>query len=326
MSVTGQEDGFLPLIHRFVRRFDRTRPRPAPGEDGDRAAPTIPVPCVVEHPSLPLFWLSGAGDRLAGMRVHLAQIGYGDDESVSERRDRVAALVARQRGADLIVLPELWAHTGMGFEQWKQVAEPVDGPTFTAVAEAARSAGAYVHAGSIVECDAGDYYNTSVLLAPDGSRLATYRKIHRFGFSVGEPAIMQPGRDIVTATIEMDGRSTAVGLATCYDLRFPEMFRLLLDAGSEIVIVPAAWPAARVGHWTLLGRARAVENQVFIIAVNTAGTHNGMTMGGRSQLVDPAGTVLAELGDDEQVQVVDIDPGVVAGVRRDFPVLADRRL
>jgi predicted amidohydrolase len=261
------------------------------------------------------------------MRVHLAQIGYGDDESVPERRDRVAALVARQAGADLIVLPELWAHTGMGFEQWKQVAEPVDGPTFTAIADATRRVGAYVHAGSIVERDEhGDYYNTSALLAPDGSRLATYRKIHRFGFSVGEPAIMQPGRDIATATITVDGRSTVVGLATCYDLRFPEMFRLLLDAGSEMIIVPAAWPAARVAHWTLLGRARAVENQVFVIAVNTAGTHNGVTMGSRSQLVDPGGTVLAELGDGEQVQVVDIDLGVVADVRRDFPVLADRRL
>jgi predicted amidohydrolase len=118
-----------------------------------------------------------------------------------------------------------------------------------------------------------------------------------------------------------------IGLTTCYDLRFPELYRALLDAGALVVLVPAAWPAARVEAWSLLGRARAVENQYVVVQCNTAGTHGGVPMGGRSQVVDARGRVLAEAGpDDEQVLVVDVDLDDVTAWREQFPVLADRRL
>ena len=117
-----------------------------------------------------------------------------------------------------------------------------------------------------------------------------------------------------------------VGLSTCYDLRFPELYRRLLDAGAEAFIVPAAWPMPRVAHWTLLGQARAVENQCGVVACNTAGTHAGHEMGGHSQVVDATGKVLASAGADEQVISTDIDIAAVAAWRRDFPVLLDRRL
>lgn len=262
------------------------------------------------------------------MRIHLLQLGYGDDETVAERIDRVAALVRSQQGADLIVLPELWSAGGFAYRHWLERAEALDGPTVQAVAAAAKDVGAVVHAGSVIERDdAGRLYNTSVLLDRDGQRLAHYRKVHRFGFGVGEPVLLQPGEDLVTAVVTCaDGTSTTTGLTTCYDLRFPEMYRGLLDAGAEVVLVTAAWPAARVAHWTLLGRARAVENQQVVVAVNTSGTHAGHEMGGRSQVVGPMGEVLAEAGPDEQVLVVDVDPAVVAQARRAFPVLADRRL
>ena len=266
------------------------------------------------------------------MRICVLQVAYGDGEPVAARVERVAALVAAQRGADLVVLPELWAPGGFAYRGWAEHAEPVDGPVVAALAGAARSAGCAVHAGSIIERGPdGLLRNTAVLLDADGAVTAVYRKIHRFGFGQGEPLLLEAGEDLVTAEVPVtaDGPSpdrVRLGLATCYDLRFPEMFRALLDAGTQIFVVPAAWPAARVAHWTLLGRARALENQCVLVAANTAGTHAGHTMGGRSQVVGPMGEVLAEAGDGEEVLVVDVDTAAVAAARQAFPVLADRRL
>jgi predicted amidohydrolase len=153
--------------------------------------------------------------------------------------------------------------------------------------------------------------------------LAHYRKIHRFGFGEGEPKLMEAGDEIVVTTLP-DG--TRTGLATCYDLRFPELFRRLVDAGARLVVVPAAWPAPRVEAWRLLGRARAIENQLIVVQCNTAGTHAGATMGGYSQIVDATGAVLAEAGPDEEVLVADVEVATVDRWREAFPVLADRRL
>jgi predicted amidohydrolase len=271
------------------------------------------------------------------VRVHVLQIAYGDDEAPATRRDRVASLVAEQHGADLVVLPELWAPGGFSYRTWQRDAEPVEGPTVKAIRVAAQEIGAFVHAGSIIESapeatgeDGRGLFNTSVLLGPTGDLLATYRKVHRFGFGVGEPLLLDAGSRVVAVplpgTDDGHGHPAVVGLATCYDLRFPEMFRALLDAGAQVVLVPAAWPAARIEHWTVLGRARAIENQSALVAANTAGTHAGTPMGGRSQVVAPTGEVLAEAGDGEQVLVVDVDLSAVQQVRDSFPVLADRRL
>jgi predicted amidohydrolase len=273
------------------------------------------------------------------MRVHVLQLAYGDDEPVPERVERVAALVREQRGADLVVLPELWAHGGFAYRSWAERAEPVDGPTMDAMAKAARDAGVVLHSGSIVERlprDAADgadrgpqgrgLWNTSVLLGPGGEQLATYRKIHRFGFGAGEPTLLEAGNEIVAPALSLAGADVTTGLATCYDLRFPEMFRRLVDVGARLVLVPAAWPVARVEAWSLLGRARAVEDQIVLVQCNTAGTHAGVTMGGRSQVVDATGAVLAQAGDAEEVLAVDVDLAAVDDWRERFPVLADRRL
>jgi predicted amidohydrolase len=122
------------------------------------------------------------------------------------------------------------------------------------------------------------------------------------------------------------GDPVKVGLSTCYDLRFPELYRRLVDDGAEVLVVPAAWPMARVEHWTLLGRARAVEDQCVVLQCNTAGTHARHVMGGHSQVVDATGKVLAAAGADEQVLSIDIDTSAIAPWRESFPVLADRRL
>lgn len=272
------------------------------------------------------------------MRAALVQLAYDDDEPVDVRVARAVALVHDQAGHDLVVLPELWAPGGFAYRQWVERAEPIDGATGSAMSAAARAAGVVLHAGSIIEAAGpGDdkgaqgrgLWNTSLVYGPDGELLATYRKVHRFGFGAGEPALLEAGTDVVTLEVPRPatgGAGVRLGLATCYDLRFPELFRRLLNDGAEVVVVPAAWPAARVGHWSLLGRARALENQCWVLACNTAGTHSRHRMGGRSQAVDALGEVLVEAGEHEQVLSVELDVDAVTTQRASFPVLADRRL
>jgi predicted amidohydrolase len=269
-----------------------------------------------------------------GMRVALVQLAYGDDESPEARLRRVREVVAGIGGHDLVVLPELWAPTGFDYSLWPERAEPLDGPFSAAMAELAGSVGVTLHAGSFVERleapgpDGNDLANTSLVFSATGERLAVYRKVHRFGFGSGEPRLMEAGTEVVVVDLPAgDGSSVRAGISTCYDLRFPELYRRQQEAGAEMFVVPAAWPAARAGHWRLLGRARAVENQCVVVQCNTAGTHAGHEMGGHSQVVAATGEVLAEAsGDTEEVLSVDVDPGATAEYRRAFPVLADRRL
>jgi predicted amidohydrolase len=268
---------------------------------------------------------------MSTLRVAVLQVGYGDDEPMRERVDRVAEMVRAQAGHDLVVLPELWAPGGFAYREWESRAQPVDGPIGTAMAAAARDAGVVLHAGSIVERpadgavgpDGHGLWNTSLLYAADGSLLAAYRKIHRFGFGAGEPRLMDAGEEVVV--VDLPGGARA-GLSTCYDLRFPELYRRQVDEGATVFLVPAAWPAARVRHWTLLAHARAVEDQAVVIACNTAGTHAGTPMGGHSQVVSAQGEALAMAGTDEEVLSVEVDLDAVASWREQFPVLRDRRL
>jgi predicted amidohydrolase len=169
-------------------------------------------------------------------------------------------------------------------------------------------------------------WNTSVLLDPAGEIVATYRKIHRFGFGNGEPRLLEAGEDLVTADIEVAGRTVTLGLATCYDLRFPELFRSLLDRGAEVFVVPAAWPAPRVDHWSLLARARAAEDFCAMVAVNTAGYHAKTQMGGHSVILDASADVLAQAGEDETIITADLDLDAIHERRTAFPALGDRRL
>ncbi|MEV2210756.1 carbon-nitrogen family hydrolase [Streptomyces sp. NPDC050997] len=257
------------------------------------------------------------------MRASLIQIAVGEGESVGSRRRRVAALVRDRAGSDLVVLPELWTTGAFAYEDFGSEAEPLEGPTYEAMAKAASDAGVWLHAGSIPERDPdGSLYNTSLVFSPSGDLAAAYRKIHRFGFDKGEAVLMGAGRELVTVRLPQ----TVLGVATCYDLRFPELFRGLVDAGAETLVVPAGWPERRRGHWTLLAQARAVENQAFVLACGTAGTHAGVPQAGHSIVVDPWGEVLAEAGADEEILTVDFDPGKVATTREQFPALKDRVL
>ncbi len=258
------------------------------------------------------------------VRATLVQIDVDPSQTPARRRERAAALVRAQAGADLVVLPELWPVGAFASDDFAAEAEPVDGgPTAEAMSAAARDAGVWLHAGSIVERDPeGPLYNTALLFSPDGELVSAYRKIHRFGFDSGEAAVLDAGRTVVTERLPFG----VVGLATCYDLRFPEQFRLLVDGGAELLVLCAGWPARRLDHWRVLVTARAVESQAYVLACGTAGTHAGVEQAGHSMVVDPWGSILAEAGPGEQVLTCELDPSRVAATRRDFPVLRDRVL
>jgi len=253
------------------------------------------------------------------MRVTLVQTEVDGSLPVAERVAGVAAQVAGRRGDDLVLLPELWATGYFAFDDYAATAEPLDGPIVTALAAAARTAGTTLHGGSIVERDGtGRLHNTSLLFGPDGTLLHTYRKVHLFGYGSREQELLTAGEEV--------GAHGTLALSTCYDLRFPELFRTQVDAGSQLFLVAAAWPAARLAHWQLLLRARALENQSYLLACNAAGRQGPVQLAGRSAVVDPWGEVLAEAGEGAQTLTVELDPDLVVRARKEFPALADRRL
>ncbi|WP_446666815.1 carbon-nitrogen family hydrolase [Flexivirga sp. B27] len=264
------------------------------------------------------------------MQIAVIQLAYDDSESLADRTSRVCDLVRSESGADLVVLPELWSAGGFSYRDWPSRSQDVGGAVVSALADAARDAGVWLHGGSIAEHPASgetgpegkSLWNTSLLFAPDGSLAASYRKIHRFGFAGGEPKLMEAGSDIVV----LEAAGVTMGLSTCYDLRFPELYRAQVDRGATVFVIPAAWPEARVEAWRLLLRARAIEDQCLVIACNTAGTHAGTPMGGRSAVIAADGEVLAEAGTDQEILRVDADPAAVGEFREAFPVLRDRRL
>jgi predicted amidohydrolase len=177
--------------------------------------------------------------------------------------------------------------------------------------------------GSLLERAAdGRLYNTSVLVDPAGEIALTYRKIHLFGHESAETRLLTPGEATPTAVTPL-GR---VALATCYDLRFPELFRLYADAGAELVVVVSAWPVDRLEHWRLFTRARAVENQAYLVACNATGEQAGHALAGASVVVGPWGEALAEGGPREPWVTAEIDVARPGAVRAAFPVLTHRRL
>ncbi|MDR7303761.1 nitrilase-related carbon-nitrogen hydrolase [Haloactinomyces albus] len=257
------------------------------------------------------------------MRVAMVQAASPPEEPVWQRRHRIGRMVRQARGADLVVLPELWAPGYFAFDAYDELAESLNGDTVSAGRDWARDLDAHVHLGSILERGAeGRIHNTAVLIAPDGSVLHTYRKMHVFGYQSREAELLTSGDTVSVA----DSALGPIGSTTCYDLRFPELWRALVDAGAQTVAVPAAWPAARRAHWQLFTTTRAVEQQMVVIGCNAVGEQHGTALGGHSRIVDPWGEVLVEAGTEEGITCCEVDIGAVGRVRAQFPVLRDRRL
>ena len=254
-------------------------------------------------------------------RVASVQLEIIGDEAKVDRVERVAALVESLAGTDLIVLPEVWNVGYFNFDRYALEAETLAEETVSRIGGAARTAGAWVLAGSIVERDGDSLFNTSVLLDRSGEVRGSYRKVHLFGYGSRERQLLTRGEEVAVVDTEL-GR---VGLATCYDLRFPELFRAMVDRGAEMFLVASAWPYPRVEAWTALNLARALENQAWLISANCAGGE-GPACCGRSMVVDPWGTPVATAGDRPGIMLAEIDVTAAASARADFPALRDRVL
>lgn len=256
--------------------------------------------------------------------VHAVQLKVSDVDTPEQRLVAVRRHVADSAaaGADLVVLPEMWFQGYFAFDSYVDRAEPIDGPLATALGGLAAEHGVNLLAGSFAERADTGIHNTTLLFDREGARRAAYRKIHLYGYGSKEQQILTPGTEVVTA--EIDG--ITFGIATCYDMRFPELFRLLVDQGAEAFLVVAGWPFPRVGAWRTLAGARATENQAAMVACNCAGSQLGATYAGATVAFDPWGTCLGELDARPGVLRAEVDPQVIADARREFPALADRRL
>jgi predicted amidohydrolase len=262
------------------------------------------------------------------MRIAVGQFAAGTDVAANTDACTRTIAAAADAGADLAVLPEV----AMYFDPRHAGGpgphgEPVDGPFARAIADAAAASGIAVLVGMLEAAESqsdadGRDYNTLVAVSAEGERLATYRKIHlynAFGYRESDDLLPGPVADPMTFPIA----GITVGAATCYDLRFPEIFRWVADSGAQVVALPAAWIVgpAKEHHWATLVAARAIENTVYLAAADQTGPLSC----GQSMVVDPMGTVIASAGEQPGVATAEIDPVRIADVRTHNPSLANRR-
>lgn len=253
------------------------------------------------------------------MTIALGQMdvrpGQPDDNLA---RARALAQQAHQAGADLLLLPELWLH-GYNLERAAEWAAPLGEGGFATMRSLAREFHLYL-AGSLLEQHSGGVSNTAALYSPDGNLLGAYRKVHLFRL-MEEPRYLAPGDHLTLCPTPWG----SVGLAICYDLRFPEPFRLLALAGAVLFLAPAQWPSRRIEAWSVLARARAAENEIFVATCNRAGVEGDVVFPGRSAVIDPWGRALVEGDDQEGLLVARADLREVNKARRYLTVYQDRR-
>ncbi len=252
------------------------------------------------------------------MRVATIQMEMAD-RTKAENLARADLLLERARGADLVLMPEIWNIGYFSFDRYREDSEDLNGETASRMSRWAKKLGAYLFAGSLVERDDVNFYNTALFFGPEGVRLATYRKIHLFGYGSRESQILSPGRDAVVVETPLG----KFGITTCYDLRFPELYRKLMIRGAQMFLVTSAWPFPRLEHWIMFNRTRAIENVAFLASSNCVGKNAGSHFCGHSMVVDPWGVVTAGAGDEECVVQADVDLNKVAEVRKVFPALQD---
>ena len=261
---------------------------------------------------------------MSSQLVAAVQMRTGPDLDANLARARILTEEAARRGAALVVLPEVFAWRGPRADE-SAAATPIPGRVSDFLCRLAADLAVVLVGGSFLEraAEGGKSYNTSLLIAPDGTILGRYRKIHLFDVDVpGEVSVRESetrayGHDVVAVPTTLG----TIGLSICYDLRFPELYRRLAASGATIVTVPSAFTFyTGAAHWEPLLRARAIENQCYVIAPNQAGkSPHGFRDYGHSMIVDPWGTVVAHASDGEQVIVAELDPDRIARVRREMP-------
>jgi deaminated glutathione amidase len=267
------------------------------------------------------------------MWIAAVQLNSTADMAENLARARKLISQAADRGAELVALPEHFPYLGPE-DQNPPSAQPLEGPLVEEFGALARELSIFLLLGSFPELTepGAPPYNTSVLLGRDGAILAAYRKIHLFdvdlpgGPSYQESRFIQPGQEVVA--VPLPGTPFTAGLAICYDVRFPELFRSLVEKGADLIFLPAAFTFQTCrDHWEVLVRARAIESQAYVVAPAQWGRHSkGRRSYGRSLIVDPWGTVLAQAPDAEGVIVAELDHARLSRLRREMPCLQHRRL
>lgn len=253
------------------------------------------------------------------LTISLVQLAFefGQPEANFDRA-RLQVAEAAALGSDLVLLPELWA-SGYDLANWGKYATPLDVGLFECLSRLARERNICI-GSSLLEARDGQAYNTFVLYGKDGDTLGLYRKVHRFRL-LQEEKWLGAGSELVLAETPW-GR---FGLATCYDLRFPEMFRPYAMGGARMTLIVAEWPERRVSHWNKLLQARAIENQMFVAGVNKVGISQGVKLGGGSAVIDPWGEPLVAGEDEEVLLTARIDLKEADKARSHIPVIQDRR-
>lgn len=258
--------------------------------------------------------------------LSVIQLAVNDSETREDRFQRVERYlenISRQDSPPLVViLPEIWGTGFFNFERYRQESELLQGETYSRLAPWAEEIGCYIIGGSIIEREGENLYNTTILIGPNGNLSGSYRKIHLFGYQSEESVVMNAGSELYT----LKTKHGTWGFSTCYDLRFPELYREMVDCGVEVFFVIAAWPKARLEHWNLFNRVRALENLCYLVSCNCAGELKGHALAGNSMVVDPWGEVLVSAGEEEELLSASINIDKVESVRSEFPALQDRRI
>ncbi|GFN30713.1 carbon-nitrogen family hydrolase [Paenibacillus xylaniclasticus] len=255
--------------------------------------------------------------KLALLQIDI-QIGEPEANYKKVEQMMLEALSADNK-PDIIMLPEMW-NTGYALEQISELADESGNRTKEKLSAFAREHQVIIVGGSIAEKREGGVFNTIHAFGRQGEELGQYDKIHLFRL-MDEEKHLQPGRE--TGTLAIDG--TPAGMMICYDIRFPELARKLALGGAKVLFLPAEWPNPRLHHWRTLLQARAIENQMYVIACNRCGQSGSTVFFGHSMIIDPWGEVIAESGEQEGILTAEIDLGLVDEVRTRIPIFEDRR-
>lgn len=253
------------------------------------------------------------------MRVATVQLAIDDSFDKEQKICKVEEIILALPQVDFVILPELWNIGFFSFDNYKELSESIDGMTFTRLSALAKKINAYIFTGSIVEKRGDKYYNTCGIINREGKLLGDYSKIHLFS---AETKRLNAGDKFTVVDTEFG----KIGLSICYDIRFPELYRKLIDMGAEVLINCAAWPYPRVENWMILNQARALENQSYFLSCVCAGKNEGNPYIGRSMVVDPWGTIVGTLSEREGVMINDIYPENVKKIREEFTPLKDIKI
>jgi len=258
------------------------------------------------------------------MEIAAIQFEVNDSDSRAKRFEKVESIFCeigcQSAKPDLILLPETWGCGYFDFDNYRKYAEPLAGETYEFIAAWAKKLDTFILGGSFIEADGNDLFNTSILINKQGELIAHYRKIHLFGYQSREPQLIKRG----SAPVVIETELGVIGLSTCYDLRFPEQYREMIDLGAEVFLVVSAWPINRIAHWRLFNQARALENQSWLVSCNCCGNHRGWVYGGNSMTISPMGEIVAEAGLEPCILRSSADVALVDEYRQGYPALADR--